>query len=40
MIYATKNINFHRYVLKIHNFDPKPTCDLQTQGQQHQVLDT
>jgi hypothetical protein len=25
---ANKNMNFHRYVINIHNFNPKPTCDL------------
>jgi hypothetical protein len=40
IIYAIENINFYSYVLKIHNIDSKPICDLQAQGQQHQVLDT
>jgi hypothetical protein len=27
-IYANKNIDFYKYVINIHNFDPKPTCDV------------
>ncbi len=26
--YANKNINFHNYVINIHNFDLKLACDL------------
>jgi hypothetical protein len=25
-IYATKNIDFHSYVINIHSFGPKPIC--------------
>jgi hypothetical protein len=30
-ICANKNINFHNYVIYIHNFGPKHVYDLQTQ---------
>ncbi len=28
-IYANKNIDFHNYVINIHNFNPTPTYGLQ-----------
>jgi hypothetical protein len=31
-IYATKNIDFHNYIINIHSFDPKPICDLNFHG--------
>jgi hypothetical protein len=31
-IYANKNIDLHSYVISIHNFSPKPACDLHSHG--------